>query len=542
MVMGDARIDSVPGNSLSEAAFALALHHALRDFNRPDQLRLNLLTTSRLVKAALERSPNLSATQSLREIIGAHCATLGRNPKYRRYEQVLEHTYFTPQRRQRAVADVMHLSWGSYRRYLNDARSMLTVSLWEAECQMKDKLPQTQTSKPSRVWPWVLATATATAVLVAAVIIFGGSAYLQKPQRTETAQISTPAASTVAAAPSEDNARDVSGTQDLYLVGLEYLHQPDAADIQRAIQYFRKSVQADPENADAWAALATAYALWPTYADNQAPDAHYQDALAAADKALALDSSLAAAHAVLGYLHAQHWEWPQAKQEYALALRLDPHNASTQQSYAKYFWLIGDVHRALRHMRVARDLNPQSDCINANFGRALTYAGALRAGEQQLLADVTESPHLGLDYEYLAETYVALREYRQALADVETATKFTGNNSDSELLMESGLAEAGLGRKDLAQRYLMQLQHLKASRYVSGVLMARLYWSLGDKDHSFAELQRAAKEHDQNLMSVSGPDWAGTRADPRFAQIRALMNLPATETAYPTAVSLRAQP
>lgn len=538
----DLRADSASDNPLSEAAFALAVHHALRDFNRPDQLRLNLLTTSRLVKAVLERSPALSPTQALREIINAHCTTLGRNPKYRRYEQVLEHTYFTPQRRQRAVADVMHLSWGSYRRYLSDARAMLIVSLWEAECQPKDKLPQTQTVKSARVWPWMLATAIATAVTVAGVIIFWASVYLHKPRRTETAQISVPAATTVAAAPSEDDARDVSGTQDLYLVGLEYLHQPDAADIQRAIQYFHKSVQADPENANAWAALATAYALWPTYADNQAPDAHYQEALAAADKALALDSSLASAHAVLGYLHAQHWEWPQAKQEYQLALRLDPYSASTQQSYAKYFWLLGDVHRALRHMRAAHNLNPKSGCINANLGRALTYAGSFQAGQQQLLTDIVRSPRLQLDYEYLAETYSDMKQYRQVLTDVKDAAIRTGSKPDIWLLMESGVAEAGLGRKDLAGKYLLQLERMEPSRYVSGVLTAKLYWTLGDKNRSFAELQRAAKEHDQNLMIVSGPDWTEVRADPHFAQIRALMNLSVAKAPHVAAVSLHNQP
>lgn len=533
--------DSVISNPLSEAAFALAVHRALRDFNRPDQLRLNLLTTSRLVKTALKRSHTLAPTQALREIINAHCATLGQNPKYRRHEQVLEHTYFTPQRRQRAVADVMHLSWGSYRRYLSDARAMLTVSLWEAECQSKDKLPQTQPIKSERIWPWVFATATVTAVMVV-VIIFWGSVYLRKTQHTETAQVPEPPASIAAATSSEDDAREISGTRDLYLVGMEYLHQPAGADTQRAIRYFRESVHADPKNADAWSALAMAYALWPAYADYQAPDAHYQDALAAADKALSLDSSLSAAHAVLGYLHALHWEWPQAKQEYQLALRLDPYNAATQQSYAKYFWLKGNVRQALLHMRAARNLNSRSDCINANFGLALTYSGALRAGEQQLLVDLTESPHLGLDYEYLAETYMAMQKYQQALAEVKAAASLGSLETDPVLLMDSGLAEAGLGRKDLERRYLTQLQRIERSQYVSGVLTARLYWSLGNKNYSFAELRRAAKEHDQNLMMVSGPDWAGVRADPRFAQVRALMNLPDTEVPHAAAVSFRAQP
>lgn len=536
------RTDLASSGTLSEAAFVLAVHHALRAFNRPDQLRLNLLTTSRLIQAALERSPVLAPTQALRELLRTHCTMLSQNPKFQRYEQVLEHTYFTPLRRQRAVADVLHLSWGSYRRYLSDARAMLTVSLWEAECQLKDNLPRTQTVKPVRVRPSLLPIATA--VVVIAGIILGGSAYLHKPSRLGEPQVSGPdaAASAFTTAPRADDVRDISGTRDLYSVGMEYLHKPVAADTRHAIRYFRMSVQADPENASAWSALATAYAVWPAYSDTLPPDAHYKDALAAADKALSLDSSLPAAHAVLGYLYAQHWQWQRARQEYQLALRLDPYNASTQQWYAKYFWLTGNEPQALQHMHAAHNLNPQSGCISANLGRALTYASALHEGELQLLANIASAPHSSLDYEYLAETYVAMKAYRQALAALKTAASLGGADADSVLLMESGLAEAGLGRMDLARQYLMQLENVQRSHYVSGVLTASLYWALGDKNRSFIELQRAAREHDQNLMMVSGPDWAKVRADPRFAQIRALMNLPMAGAQPVTAVRLRAQP
>ncbi|MDE2092197.1 MAG: hypothetical protein KGJ08_09910, partial [Gammaproteobacteria bacterium] len=227
---------------------------------------------------------------------------------------------------------------------------------------------------------------------------------------------------------------------------------------------------------------------------------------------------------------------------YRLALRLDPYNALAHQWYAKYFWLTGHAPQALKYMRTADELDPQSSVVKANLGRALTYTGAYHSGEKQLLADIAASPQLGLGYEYLAETHLAMKEYRQALDDVKAAMKATATYPDSLLLMESGLAELGLGHKNLARQYLSTLLRREPEEHISGVLTAELYWSLGDKDHSFTELQRAAKEHDQNLMIVAGPDWAGVRADPRFAQIRALMNLPAAEAPYAAAVGLHTQP
>lgn len=500
-----------------EPGFTRAVWRALKDFNRPDLLRTNPLTGSRLVATA---SSNRAPSINLQDLIRAHCERLGQSQKYQRYQQVLERTYLTPLRKQQVVAHELHLSWGTYRRCLSHAGQMLAASLWEAERLLKPE----QTVSRVRIWPWLLASSTA--VVVIGVVIFGGTLYLHRPRRPEDLHPADSQPMPVASGSPTGNQQNLSETQDLYLTGMEYLHPPTDTNIQHAVDNFHESIQADPANSEAWAALAAAYAIWHNYSSEQRPDSHYQEALGAATRALSLNPSLSLAHAVLGYLRTQHWEWQRARREYQLALQLDPYNAFAHQWYAQYFWLTGDLPRALRELRAADNLDPESGLASVNLGRALTYTGALQAADKLITETIAESPHFGSAYDYLAETHLAMKQYSRVLDDAKAMEAVTRSNPDPILLMESGLAESRLGYKALAARYLASLQQGTRAHYVSGVLTACLYWSLGYKNRSFTELERAAKDHDLNLIMLSGPDCAGIRADPRFTEIRALMQLP----------------
>ncbi len=320
--------------------------------------------------------------------------------------------------------------------------------------------------------------------------------------------------------------------RDAYLVGMGYLGYRTVPDIEQAISYFQKSILEDGNYADSWAGLAMAYTIWGSYESEEAPDTHYSDALTAVNKAIALDPSLPLAHAVLGLLHEEHWEWPQARQEFTLALKLDPSYATAQQWYAMYFWFTGDVQQAVKQMQMAFELDPLSPIINADLGRALAYAGKPGQAAAQFRTCIALTPRFGLTYTFMAENDIATGNYQQALDDIHMAGNLWGDKNEPFLLMERGVSEAGLGHKELARQNLKELQHSSAHQYQSGVMLAYVYWSLGDKDAAFPELQRAVQDHDQLIMIVSGPGWAGMRADPRFAVIHKMMKLPAANVAH----------
>ncbi|EQD45235.1 repeat domain protein, partial [mine drainage metagenome] len=66
--------------------------------------------------------------------------------------------------------------------------------------------------------------------------------------------------------------------RDFYQVGLEYLNNRDPDDISRSVAYLHKSIQVDSGYAQAWAALAMAYAVMRSHQADEPPDTYYNDA------------------------------------------------------------------------------------------------------------------------------------------------------------------------------------------------------------------------------------------------------------------------
>ncbi|MGB9429723.1 MAG: hypothetical protein WCC11_07595 [Gammaproteobacteria bacterium] len=647
---------AVPEAIRTERGFVLALHQALRDFQRPDRLRDTPLLGSRLVTTALQRAPDAAPTQALRELIRKQCDRFGENPKTSRFQQVLQHTYLAPLRSQQAAADAMHLSWSTYRRCLANATHMLSVSLWESESVLRE----TPAGKHLRAWPWY----AAAAMLV--LIVAAGSATFIRAHRRRQETIPTQPATTAAATPNipattlavlpfmdldknpsshylsdgitdelitrlgrnpalrvvahtssfslrdkpldvrdvgrilgvnnvvegsvqqtgeslrihvalvnaadgyelwsdeltaprsavfkteqtiadavtahlhvpvdqsrtADDPRVNPAARDAYLVGMGYLAYRTVPDIQQALNYFQKSIQADSHYAAPWTALATAYTIWRDYSADEPPDTHYQDALNAAQKAVALDPQSANAHAVLGLLYEEHWQWRQADQEIQLALQLDSSDATAHQWHGMYFWFTGNMQNAVKELSLARELDPLSPIINADLGRTLSYAGEPQQAAVQLRTTVALAPRFGLTYTFMAENDIAMGNYQQALDDVQIASNIWGNPSEPFLVMETAAANVGLGRRDLATQELAELQQRASQHYLSGVMLAWPLWSLGKKAEALDQLQRAARDHDHQIMIAFGSNWAGLRADPRFAEVRKIMNLPSATTLH----------
>ena len=100
---------------------------------------------------------------------------------------------------------------------------------------------------------------------------------------------------------------------DLYLKGRFAWNQRTDASITEAVRYLEQAVARDSVFPRAWAALAVAYILLVPYAGAPREET-WPKARAAAQRALALDSTLAEAHTALGYgsmIYA--WDWRAAE-------------------------------------------------------------------------------------------------------------------------------------------------------------------------------------------------------------------------------------
>ncbi|HWU77517.1 MAG TPA: tetratricopeptide repeat protein [Rhodanobacter sp.] len=314
---------------------------------------------------------------------------------------------------------------------------------------------------------------------------------------------------------------------DFYLVGLEYLNRRTTADITQAIVYFQRAIQTDPGYAPAWSSVASAYALLRDYNSDAPPDTHYDDALVAANKAIALDPQLATAHAVLGQLYEEHWQWGPAAQEFHRALQLDPSNATSHQWYAMYLWFTGDMPGALAQMRTAHDLDPLSPIIDDGLGRALLYTGQPDAAIAQYREALALSPRFALTHVLLAEAYTAKTRYAEALQEARTAASLDGDPPGASYVAMLGVALDLVGDHAAARQQQAILESRSKHEYVSGVSMGWLDAQLGDNDKAFANLSRAIADHDHLMLPVVASHDDSWRTDPRFAALLLRMGLPA---------------
>jgi len=105
----------------------------------------------------------------------------------------------------------------------------------------------------------------------------------------------------------------------------------------------------------------------------------------AAHRALALDPTLAEAHASLGVVHLIHdWDWDGAARALRTAIALKPDYATAHQWYANYLLATGARDEAVQALGRARALDPLSLAANAVLGPLLVLAGRYEAGIEQL--------------------------------------------------------------------------------------------------------------------------------------------------------------
>lgn len=171
---------------------------------------------------------------------------------------------------------------------------------------------------------------------------------------------------------------------DLYERGMALWEQRGADANRRAIQNFRSAVERDPDFAEAWAALASAYGTLPTYTDEVDLEESLDQALLAADRALRLKPELVQPRTLMGEIAERRGEWTLAREIFEDAMASDPDNATITLWAAGHFREAGYLNRSLELTDHALELEPGAPpALNE---RAMThfFFGDAARGEEEL--------------------------------------------------------------------------------------------------------------------------------------------------------------
>jgi eukaryotic-like serine/threonine-protein kinase len=307
---------------------------------------------------------------------------------------------------------------------------------------------------------------------------------------------------------------------EAYLKGRFYWNKRTGPDLQKAIGYFNDAIEKDSSYAQAYAGLASAYAVLPEYA-YLPPSETVPKAEAAARKALQLDASLAEAHAVLGGIAS---DWASAESEYKRAIALDPSYATAHHWYSLNLRRHGRPDEALAEIRRAQELDPLSLIISENVGVTLSWMKRYDEALDQFKKMIELDPNFPWPYGDMAIVHAMQGRLDQAIAEYQKEISIVGR--DPSEISALGYLYALAGKKREAVSILDELLKFDREGYRVSVYVAMVHYGLGDTNRAFEWLERAYQEQDGALLDVGvSPLWAGLHSDPRFTALLRKMGL-----------------
>ena len=302
-----------------------------------------------------------------------------------------------------------------------------------------------------------------------------------------------------------------------YLRGRYYADRFDEPSVTRARAEFQQAIDRDPAFAEAWAGLADTYRVFD-YLSLLAPREAAARSRAAAERALALDPNLAAAHTALAtVLGDYYWEWDSAGRHFRRAIDLDPGYATGHQLYAEYLRDLGALDDAREHIRLARELDPLSAFYQLVEGTILMVSR--RAGDAIRLYEALIEAHPGYVAArfYCGLAYLHDAQFDRALAMVDA---YDPSCETPDAVGLRGGMFAMRGQVEDARRMLQRLEDLAAVRYVSPFHRAFVHFALGDVDRTFDLLEEGVAERSWFVRVLAAdPMFDPLRAHPRFRAI-----------------------
>ena len=305
----------------------------------------------------------------------------------------------------------------------------------------------------------------------------------------------------------------------LYLKGRHFWNRRFAPEApEKALEYFQQAIGADPHYGLAYSGLADYYNLQGLF-QFCSPHKTFPSALAAAEKALEIDTTIAEAHAALAYNRLLYaWDWPGSEREFKRSLELNPNYGQAHLWYAQYLCAMARFDEAIAEVRRAQDSDPLSLAVNANFGLVLYWAREYKEAVEQLEKTLELDPNFGLAYVYLGFVLIQQGKYKHAIAAIHRSMRHTGYMPLA--ISKLGFAYSRRGDKANAKKVLMEAEaHFQKLGFPPTVL-AEIHGGLGDHDKFFECLNRAYNERSPLLPWLKiYPEYDAMRSDPRYEEL-----------------------
>jgi eukaryotic-like serine/threonine-protein kinase len=305
---------------------------------------------------------------------------------------------------------------------------------------------------------------------------------------------------------------------DLYLLGLSSYDQRTKEGLAKAVGYFKKAIEVDPNYALAYALLSDCYFLQGYYMYRPVEETR-PEARAAAEQALRIDSSLAEGYLALAMVAPMPDSKGEVERLLRRAIELNPSLALAHQRYAWRLCGAGKIEQALPEMKLAQQLDPLSATHNSALGIMCMFARQFEPALRYSENAAHLNPKEAFIQSNLGNAYLLSGRYEEAVARFQQSTELNPELKDDNLA-SIALSWVRAGNMQKAQDVMPEVLQAAAQGKVDPYELTLIYAARGDKDEAFKWLEASFKKggpppgyvrYDSLLDPI--------RSDPRFDEL-----------------------
>jgi TolB-like protein/Tfp pilus assembly protein PilF len=300
-------------------------------------------------------------------------------------------------------------------------------------------------------------------------------------------------------------------------------HRFTTYNLLESLRAFQLAASLDPTYAPAHAAVGYTLVVLGNYGYLPPQVAHAQ-ALAAIDKAAALNDALALTQTARGYLLLFEHRWARAEQHFLRAIRIDPNDIEAHVFYGLQLTVQGRAADAMRQFERACEIEPYSAWTRAATGLANWILGDLAGALRECDRALEIRPDSLLALAVRGSACSLLGRHDQAISTLEGAVRM--GPGSTWVMCVLGAAYATAGRVSDAEHILETLDEFQRTGYVSPGLRAAVPANLGRYDEALDLLDLEVQSGGALTTFFRSPLFRPLHGQVRFDEILARVDLP----------------
>jgi serine/threonine-protein kinase len=310
---------------------------------------------------------------------------------------------------------------------------------------------------------------------------------------------------------------------EAYMLGVHHGVKSTPESIARAAQALQRAIELDPSYAAPHAMQGLLYLMMSAWTLRPAHEA-MPLIRTSAERALQLDSKLSEAHGLLGVVAGVYdYDWRAAERHFEAALGADRVSDFARTFYAQYYLLpLGRTREAIEQMQRVLEPDPLNVLNRSMLGFALHAAGDFQRSNTELAKGLeSEGAHWAI-YSFSTQNYLGAGKVDDARAAAENAYRLAPWQPQ---VLGAFAALLSLGAEtERAGHVLQQLKDLPSHRVPVGMTMYHLVRS--EPENTIDCLERSIEQRDMWAARFPRFQLAKIlRSSPRWSSIMRRMNL-----------------